>query len=92
MADKRLRAFYAIADQIADPRHRQSAYVVAEDETEALALLTADERFSGYHFPPSELSTDPGSDTVAAALKKLGVDKLEKGVFGVGFVGPVDWR
>jgi len=33
-----LRVFYASADQIADPRHRQSAVVVAEDQAEALAL------------------------------------------------------
>jgi len=25
-------------------------------------------------------------------LKKLGVDQLEKGVFAVGLVGPVDWH
>ena len=92
MVSNHLRVFYAVADQIADPRHRQSALVVAENEGEALALLEADERFSGYQFPPRELSTDPRSDSMAAALKKLGVDKLKRGVFGVGLVGPVDWH
>ncbi len=92
MTSNQLRVFYAVADQIADPRHRQSALVVAENEGEALALLQADERFLGYQFPPRELSTDPGSDSISAALKKLGVDQLEKGVFAVGLVGPVDWH
>ena len=55
----------------------------------ALALLEADERFSGYQFPPSELSTDPGGDSVAAA-EEARRREAPKGVLAVGLVRPVD--
>jgi hypothetical protein len=50
--------FYVVVEGFSDPRHRLSAFVVADDETEAKALMTADHRFDGCRMPPLELSAD----------------------------------
>jgi hypothetical protein len=69
--------------------HRLAAFVVADDETEAKALVTADHRFDGYRMPPIELSVDPERHPAAnEAFRKLGIAKPEKGVFAVGEVEP----
>ena len=69
--------------------HRLSAIVVADNETEAKALVTADHRFDGYRMPPIELSVDPeGHPAASEAFRKLDNAKPGKGVFAVGEVEP----
>jgi hypothetical protein len=62
--------------------HRLSAIVVADNETEAKALVTADHRFDGCRMPPIELVE--GHPAASEAFRKLGIAKPEKGVFAVG--------
>jgi hypothetical protein len=69
--------------------HRLSAIVVADDETEAKALVTADHRFDGYRLPPIVISEDLERHPVATeAFRKLDIDKAGKGVFAVSKVDP----
>ena len=81
--------FYVVVEGFSDPRHRLSAFVVADDETEAKALMTADHRFDGCRMPPLELSADAENHPAAGeAFRNLGIAKLEKGVFAVGEIEP----
>jgi hypothetical protein len=84
-----MQIFYVVAEMFDNPRHRLSAFVVADDETEAKGLMTADHRFDGYRMPPIELSADAEHHPAAGkAFAQLGISKLDKGVFAVTEIEP----